>query len=138
VALAGAGAGLVVVMPVLAGAEAVFSRARVWDADFSGAADVACPRAVGAGSVRISGTCCLRQHSQQFRRRWHWRRYQEHPVEPPVSIWTSGAEVSCSGGRLSFTGEEVFSGAAEDARAGEETGLIAGMSGRMGDAGLAV
>jgi hypothetical protein len=39
---------------------------------------------------------------------------------------------------LSFAGEEVFSGAGEDARAGEETKLIAGMSGRVGDAGLAV
>jgi hypothetical protein len=39
---------------------------------------------------------------------------------------------------MSFAGEEAFSGAGKDARAGEETGLIAGMSRRVGDAGLAV
>jgi hypothetical protein len=55
-----------------------------------------------------------------------------------VSMWTSGTEVSCSGGGLSFTGEEVFSDAGEDARAGEETGLLARISGHVGEAGLAV
>jgi hypothetical protein len=55
-----------------------------------------------------------------------------------VSMWTSGAEVSCSGGGSSFAGVEVFSGAGEDARAGEVTGLVAGISGRVGDAGLSV
>jgi hypothetical protein len=53
-----------------------------------------------------------------------------------VSMWTSGAEVSCSGGGSSFAGVEVFSGACEDAGAGEVTWLVAGMSGRTGDAGL--
>jgi hypothetical protein len=55
-----------------------------------------------------------------------------------VSIWTSGPEVSCSGEGFSFAGEEVFFGTGKDARVGEETGLIAGMSGHVGDAGLAV
>jgi hypothetical protein len=49
---------------------------------------------------------------------------------------TSGAKVSCSGGGSSFTGVAVFSGAGEDARAGEVTWLVAGISGRAGDAGL--
>jgi hypothetical protein len=39
---------------------------------------------------------------------------------------------------MSFAGEEVFSGAGKDARAGEETGLIAGISRRVGEAGLVV
>jgi hypothetical protein len=53
-----------------------------------------------------------------------------------VSMWTSGAEVSCSGGGSSFAGEEVFSGAGKDAGAEEVAWLVAGMSGRTGDAGL--
>jgi hypothetical protein len=53
-----------------------------------------------------------------------------------MSMWTSGAEVSCSGGRSSFTGEEVFSGAGKDASAREVAWLVASMSGRTGDAGL--
>jgi hypothetical protein len=53
-----------------------------------------------------------------------------------VSIWTSGAEVSCSGGGTSFAGEEAFSGAGEDAGAGEVVWLVAGMLGHAGDAGL--
>jgi hypothetical protein len=57
--LAGAGAGLVIGVPVLDGAEVVFSGAKVRDADFSGAADVACPGAVDIGSVRIFGTSGL-------------------------------------------------------------------------------
>jgi hypothetical protein len=55
-----------------------------------------------------------------------------------VSIWTSGAEVSCSGGGLYFAGEEVFSGAGKDAHVREVTGLIAGISGHAGEAGLSV
>jgi hypothetical protein len=51
-------------------------------------------------------------------------------------MWTSGAEVSCSGGGSSFTGEEVFSSAGEDSGAGEVAWLVAGMSRRAGDAGL--
>jgi hypothetical protein len=51
-------------------------------------------------------------------------------------MWTSGAELSCSGGGSSFAGEEAFSGAGEDAGAGEVIWLAAGMSGRAGDAGL--
>jgi hypothetical protein len=39
---------------------------------------------------------------------------------------------------MSFAREEVFFGAGKDARTGEVTGLIAGISGRAGDAGLAV
>jgi hypothetical protein len=53
-------------------------------------------------------------------------------------MWTSGTEVSCSGGGLSFAGEEVFSGAGEDARAGEEAGLMAGIFGHAGEVGLLV
>jgi hypothetical protein len=34
-------------------------------------------------------------------------------------MWTSGAELSCFGGGSSFTGEEAFFGAGEDAGAGE-------------------
>jgi hypothetical protein len=41
------------------------------------------------------------------------------PVEPPESMWTSGAELSCSGGGSSFAGEMVLSGAGEDVGAGE-------------------
>jgi hypothetical protein len=44
--------------------------------------------------------------------------------------------VSCSGGGSSFAGEEVFSGAGEDADAEEVAWLVVGMSGRTGDAGL--
>jgi hypothetical protein len=44
--------------------------------------------------------------------------------------------VSCSGGGSSFAGVEVFSGAGEDAGAGEVAWLVAGMSGRAGDADL--
>jgi hypothetical protein len=51
-------------------------------------------------------------------------------------MWTSGAELSFSGGGSSFTGEEVFSGAGKDAGVGEVVWLVAGMSGRAGDAGL--
>jgi hypothetical protein len=51
-------------------------------------------------------------------------------------MWTSGAEVSCSGGGSSFIGVEVFLGAGEDARAGEVTWLVVVISGRIGDAGL--
>jgi hypothetical protein len=51
-------------------------------------------------------------------------------------MWTSGAEVSGSGGGSSFVGEGVFSRAGEDAGAGEVAWLVAGMSGRTGDAGL--
>jgi hypothetical protein len=36
-----------------------------------------------------------------------------------LSMWTSGAELSCSGGGSSFIGEVVLSGAGEDAGAGE-------------------
>jgi hypothetical protein len=51
-------------------------------------------------------------------------------------MWTSGAEVSGSGGGSSFTEEEVFTGAGKDAGAGEVAWLVAGMSGCVGDAGL--
>jgi hypothetical protein len=53
-------------------------------------------------------------------------------------MWTSGAEVSCFGGGSSFAGEEVFSGAGEDAGAREVAWLVAGMSGHTGDAGLSM
>jgi hypothetical protein len=49
---------------------------------------------------------------------------------------TSGVEVSCSSGGSYFTGVEVFSGAGEDARAGELAWLVVGISGRARDAGL--
>jgi hypothetical protein len=52
-------------------------------------------------------------------------------------MWTSGAELSCSGGGSSFAGEEAFLGAGEDAGAGEVVWLVSGMSGRAGDAGFA-
>jgi hypothetical protein len=51
-------------------------------------------------------------------------------------MWTSGVEVSCSGGGSSFAEVEVFLGTGEDARAGEVVWLVAGMSGRAGDADL--
>jgi hypothetical protein len=51
-------------------------------------------------------------------------------------MWTSGAELSCSSGGTSFAGEEAFSGAGEDAGAGEVVWLAVGMSTRAGDAGL--
>jgi hypothetical protein len=51
-------------------------------------------------------------------------------------MWTSGAELSCSGEGSSFAGEEAFSGAGEDAGAGEVVWLVLGMSGCAGDAGL--
>jgi hypothetical protein len=51
-------------------------------------------------------------------------------------MWTSGAELSCSGGGSSFAGEEAFLGAGEDAGAKEVVWLVAGMSGRARDAGL--
>jgi hypothetical protein len=51
-------------------------------------------------------------------------------------MWTSGAEVSCSGRGSSFAGVEVVSDAGEDAHAGEVTWLVAGISGHTGDAGL--
>jgi hypothetical protein len=44
--------------------------------------------------------------------------------------------MSCSGGGSSFTREEVFSGAGEDAGAGEVACLVAGISGHAGDASL--
>jgi hypothetical protein len=53
-------------------------------------------------------------------------------------MWTSGAEVCCSGGASSFAREEVFSGAGEDAGAEEVAWLVAGMSGHAGDAGLSM
>jgi hypothetical protein len=43
-------------------------------------------------------------------------------------MWTSGAELSCSGGGSSFAGEVVLSGADEDAGAGEVVWLAEGMS----------
>jgi hypothetical protein len=48
-------------------------------------------------------------------------------------VSTSGAEVVCSGGGLFLTEVAVLSAVGEDARAREETGLIAGMSGHGGD-----
>jgi hypothetical protein len=53
-------------------------------------------------------------------------------------MWTSGAEMSCSGGGSSFARVKVFSGAGEDARVGELVWLVIGISGRAGDAGLSV
>jgi hypothetical protein len=44
-------------------------------------------------------------------------------------MWTSGAELSCSGGGSSFAGEEAFLGSGEDAGAGEVVWLADGMSG---------
>jgi hypothetical protein len=51
-------------------------------------------------------------------------------------MWTSGAELSCSSGGSSFTGEEAFLGAGEDAGAEEVVWLVAGMLGHAGDVGL--
>jgi hypothetical protein len=45
--------------------------------------------------------------------------------------------LSCSGGRSSFTGEEAFLGASEDAGAGEVVWLVSAISGHAGDAGFA-
>jgi hypothetical protein len=53
-----------------------------------------------------------------------------------MSMSTSGAEVSCSGGGSSFAGVTVFLGACEDAGAREVAWLVAGISGRTGDAVL--
>jgi hypothetical protein len=53
-----------------------------------------------------------------------------------MSMWTSGAEVSCSGVGSSFTEVEVFSGAGKDVGAGAVAWFVAGMSERTGDAGL--
>jgi hypothetical protein len=44
-------------------------------------------------------------------------------------MWTSGAELSCSGGGSFFIGEEAFSGAGEDVGVGEVVWLADGMSG---------
>jgi hypothetical protein len=52
-------------------------------------------------------------------------------------MWTSGAELSCSGGGSSFAGEEAFLGAGGDAGTGEVLWLVSGASGRAGDAGFA-
>jgi hypothetical protein len=49
-------------------------------------------------------------------------------------MWTSGAEVLCSGGGLFLAEEAVLSVEVEDARAGEETGFMAGALGCAGDA----
>jgi hypothetical protein len=51
-------------------------------------------------------------------------------------MWTSGAELSCSGGGSSFAREEAFLGAGEDVGAEEVVWLVAGMAGHAGDAGL--
>jgi hypothetical protein len=51
-------------------------------------------------------------------------------------MWTSGAEISCSGVGSSFAGEVVLSGAGEDAGAGEVVWLTEGMSEVAGAAGL--
>jgi hypothetical protein len=51
-------------------------------------------------------------------------------------MWTSRAEVLCSGGGLFLAGETVLSAEGEDARAGEETGFMAGTLGCAGDAGF--
>jgi hypothetical protein len=51
-------------------------------------------------------------------------------------MWTLGAEVSCFGGGLSLVGVVVLLAMGEDARVGEETGLMAGASGRAGEAGF--
>jgi hypothetical protein len=51
-------------------------------------------------------------------------------------MWTSRAELSCSSGGSSFTGEEAFSGAGKDAGAGEVVWLADGMSGYAAAADL--
>jgi hypothetical protein len=53
-------------------------------------------------------------------------------------MWTSGAELSCSGGGSSFTGEVVLSGAGEDASTGEVVWLAEGTSGVAVAAGLSM
>jgi hypothetical protein len=53
-------------------------------------------------------------------------------------MWTSGAELSCSGGGSSFAGEVVFSGAGEDAGAGEVVWLAEGISGVAVAAGFSM
>jgi hypothetical protein len=51
-------------------------------------------------------------------------------------MWASGAEVLCFGGGLFLAGVAVLSAAGKDAQPGEETRLMAGTSGRVGDAGF--
>jgi hypothetical protein len=53
-------------------------------------------------------------------------------------MWTSGAELSCSGGGSSFTGEVVLPGTGEDAGAGEVVWLAEGMSGVAVAAGFSI
>jgi hypothetical protein len=53
-------------------------------------------------------------------------------------MWTSGAELSCSGGGSSFAGEVVLSGAGEDAGAGEVVWLAEGISGVTVAAGFSM
>jgi hypothetical protein len=53
-------------------------------------------------------------------------------------MWTLGAGLSCFGGGSSFTEEEAFLGAGEDASAEEVLWLVSSASGRAGDAGFAV
>jgi hypothetical protein len=53
-------------------------------------------------------------------------------------MWTSGAELSCSGGGSSFAGEVVLSGTGEDAGAGEVVWLAEGMSGVAVAAGFSM
>jgi hypothetical protein len=53
-------------------------------------------------------------------------------------MWTSGAELSCSGEGSSFAGEVVLPGAGEDAGAGEVVWLAEGMSGAAVAAGFSI
>jgi hypothetical protein len=53
-------------------------------------------------------------------------------------MWTSGAELSCSGGGSSFAGEVGLLGAGKDAGAGEVVWLAEGMSGVAVAAGLSM
>jgi hypothetical protein len=53
-------------------------------------------------------------------------------------MWTSGAELSCSGGGSSFAGEVVLPGAGEDVGAGEVVWLAEGMSGVAVAAGFSI
>jgi hypothetical protein len=53
-------------------------------------------------------------------------------------MWTSGAELSCSGGGSSFTGEVVLLGAGEDADTKEVVWLPEGMSGVAVAAGFSM
>jgi hypothetical protein len=53
-------------------------------------------------------------------------------------MWTSGAEISCSGGGASFATEVVLSGAGEDAGASEVVWLAEGMSGAAAAAGFSI